>query len=229
MRTSMADGNGSAFKQFRQLALEKYKWVTYIVSALVILSLTIVVFSAEASENKDVMNRADDIKRIIDNLGGAPKVDPKVIEKYVDTSEQKSVDGDLSEGTSSDTVIPADGQKVVTSIRASLSWSDESDPPGFRIRRYQNQPDTFTVTILSPNGTVIDEATGSSETIDAGGDLSQEDVLALYSAGNFSVVVRMVSAGDWEPRLGPGIPIDDPGNSYSLVINIGYKVDPEIL
>jgi hypothetical protein len=225
----MAEGSGSALKQFRHLALEKFKWVTYIVSALVILSLTIVVFSAEASENRDAMNRADDIRRILDSLGGPPRVDPKVIAKYVDTTEEKDTDGNLPQGSSSETVVLATPQKVVTSIKARLTWTDESDPPGIRLRRYQNEPDTFTLTLLSPNGTIMDEVTGSSGSLSVGRDMKEEEVLTLFGTGNFTVVVRMDSTGDWYPRFGPGIPLDDPGNDFSLVTTIGYKVDPETL
>ncbi len=222
----MADNRSSALKQFRQLALGRYKWVTYIVSALVILSATIIVFRAEAQRD---MNRSDDIQRIIDNFGGSPKVDPKVIAKYVDTSEEISKDGDLASGGADTITIPASTQKVVTSISAKLTWTDEANPPGFRIRRYQNQPDTFSMKVQTSNGTLMDQGSSESGSLDVGRDLKEDEVLALFGSGNFSVVVHMDSAGDWEPRLGPGIPITDPGNTYSIVITVGYKVDPKTL
>ncbi|MCU0799717.1 MAG: hypothetical protein MUC62_08615 [Candidatus Thermoplasmatota archaeon] len=229
VRSRMADNRSSALKQFRQLALDRYKWVTYVVSALVVLSVTVIVFRAEATENKDIMNRSDDIQRIIDNFGGTPKVDPKVIAKYVDTSEEISKDGDLDAGGADTITIPASTQKVVTSISAKLSWTDETNPPGFRIRRYQNQPDTFSMKVQTSNGTLMDQGSSESGSLDVGRDLKEDEVLTLFGSGNFSVVVQMDDAGDWEPRLGPGIPITDPGNTYSIVITVGYKVDPKTL
>ncbi len=222
----MTENRSSSFKQFRQLALERYKWVTYIVSAVVILSATIIVFRAEAQRD---MNRADDIQRIIDNLGGTPKGDPMVIAKYVDISKELSSSSTLREGAKEDVKVPADAQNVVTSLSASITWDDETSPPGFRIRRYQNQPDTFTVTILTPNGTIIALETGSSGSLGPKRDLNEEEYLALFGPGNFTVRVSLDSAGDWEPRLGPGIPISDTGNDYSLVVTVGYKVDPKTL
>jgi hypothetical protein len=225
----MAGNRSGALKQFRHLALERYKWVTYIVSAMVVLSVTIIVFRAEAQKNKDIMIRSEGIQRIIDDLSGQPKADPKVIAKYVDTTEELSSSGNLRENAKADDLVEASSQKVVTSIYTSLTWSDETTAPGFRLRRYQNQPDSFTVSILSPNGTILAQETGSSGSLGAQRDLDEEEVLTFFGNGNFTVRVSLDDAGDWEPRLGPGIPISDTGNDYSLVITVGYKVDPKTL
>lgn len=142
-------------------------------------------------------------------------------------SETIKLSGDLDEGATSTHDIDTAG-KLIKNLTAKLTWEDESDLPGRpRIRQYNNQPDTFGMTISDISGNFSEEGTGtnpegSEGTIEL--DLSINNTVLkdmVNSETSWTISVDMVSAGMWSPRIGI-IGFTDPGNAYDLDVTIEY-------
>ena len=173
------------------------------------------------------------------NVGGSQ--DKRPVQKgYLDSMELKketiSNVGQLDEG-GEDLITIAQTGKAIRNVSAVLTWVDESDRPGMpRLRRYENQPDTFELRTLPPIGN------GSSQT--AQNPVNSEGVIELSHSHtldelytmieearssqnstlpDWELAVKLVSAGDWAPVLPPKLIgyIDD-SNSYILEVTIEY-------
>ncbi|MFO8051351.1 MAG: hypothetical protein R6V01_06595 [Thermoplasmatota archaeon] len=147
-------------------------------------------------------------------------------------SASSAESGELEEGESATVMIPEEG-RVVKNMTAVLSWQDESDPPGIpRIRRYENQPDTFSLKVLSPDGNSSSDTAsnpvGGSGVIEI--SFSMEDTVlnqrldsGSAGTGNWTVEISLDSTGMWTPQLGPGfIALSDGGNDFSLSVEYEY-------
>jgi len=141
--------------------------------------------------------------------------------------------GDLNRGDTFTLPISEKSGEYIKNITAMVSWTDESDPPGRpRLRRYENQPDTFSLRIISPYGNTSDNqgsnTIGSAGTVET--DISMDDVYLnqLYKEGNigmgnWTVEVTLTSTGIWTPVLGPGvIGLTDSSNAFSLSVDYEY-------
>jgi len=122
---------------------------------------------------------------------------------------------------------------IIKNMTVKLSWTDESEPPGLpRLRRYENQPDSFSVQLTESNGNTTTERgtnpMGSPGTIEISVSLEDSELGELYRAGasgngTWSVEVTLVDCGMWTPVLGPGIiGLTDSGNGFSLSIDYEY-------
>jgi len=147
--------------------------------------------------------------------------------KYPIVTETKSLSGELTEGATSEEPLALSGL-LIKNISATLTWEDENDPPGRpRIRRYENQPDTFALAVQGMN--VSKDASGSNEqggsgTVEVKIMFTTEELAKIYKAGtsgNWTATVTLQTAGIWTPMIGI-IGLTDPGNSYSLVIEYEY-------
>lgn len=146
--------------------------------------------------------------------------------------------GDLSSGESAEISIAEDG-RIIKNMTAILSWDDENDPPGLpRLRRYENQPDQFSVMITAPDGNSTSDSgsnqigeTGTLELHWSVQDTILNDQLNEGTAGSgtWSIQITLVDTGMWTPQLGPGfIGLQDSGNGYSVSMEYEYyDISPE--
>jgi hypothetical protein len=205
----------------------KNKKITSLISIIVIVGLTFIVFNAEASAKAEEMLGRSDILEIL-RTGGSGKTDFKEVEDFVPIGTQQNIAGDLNEGQSSTLMdIPNTNDKVLKSVDIKMTWIDESDPPGLpKIRNYENEPDEFLIRIVSPNGTSIIEKS-SDRSITESRELTEDEMKGSYGVGNFTVEVTLIDAGDWYPAFGPGlITYRDDGNSFEIVLNFVH-LEPE--
>ncbi len=218
-------GLGSALHDLNFLIFEKNKNMTGIIGAFVILGLTIGVFWWEAESKADVTlddSRIRSIIRFIE-VGTGTSTIPEIA-GYLEAKETLSEADHLSEGASKSIPINGSDVRVIRSINATLSWTDEPDIR--RIRNYENQPDEFTLKIIDPQGKVLEESTISNEhegtaSLFVPMTLDDKSLIDYMGQGDFSVEVTLNSAGDYRPR--PGIrTIADDGNDFSLDLFIIY-------
>ncbi len=115
---------------------------------------------------------------------------------------------------------------VIRTVNATLTWSDETNPPARRIRRHENQPDAFSIVIGSANRTVTGSGSnpqGGEGKIDITMTFTDEELLSMEGSQNISITVTMDSAGMWVPNIGLGtIGLRDDGNAYDLMIEYDY-------
>ena len=121
----------------------------------------------------------------------------------------------------------------IGNITFTLSWRDEPDADG----RHENQPDTFHLTVRSPDGSVEENAMGSNGHGDGGfiqipitmldvNDPPQE-LPYLNGTGAWEVAIE-VSAGDHEPLVPDPLGIrtfTDRGNDFTLDVMYDYYVE----
>ena len=111
----------------------------------------------------------------------------------------------------------------------TLTWTDEADQR-IAIRTYENQPDTFTVTVSGLGATVTETASnthGQEGQIMLTLELSIETIQTAVDQGNesygISIEIVMVDAGMQAPPIGV-IGFTDPGNNYEYAAEITYLV-----
>jgi hypothetical protein len=158
---------------------------------------------------------------------------PKVFEGVPLQRSTTAESGRLSVGETYTITISEEIGQIIKNFTARLSWSDESDPPGRpRLRRYENQPDTFSLRIMAPDGNSSDVQGQNS--IGGTGDLEiresfEDDYLSqlmeegIVGQGNWTIDITLTSSGIWTPVLGPGVlGLSDGANEYSLSVEFEY-------
>jgi hypothetical protein len=230
----MSEGNSSIFSligkgihDLNELVFVKNKRITSWISVFLVIGLTYVVFNAEAGT--DMLGRAE-ILDIIGSGGGTGNQLPREIKDYVEIQTRSNFPGDLQEGESTEFLLDNEEEKVLSSVSFTLSWNDENDLPGRpRVRRYENQPDEFSVRLKAPEGnsTIILTSVGSGETLTGSYEFNETEIAGIYGMGNLSLDITLVNCGDWVPQIGPGaFIITDPGNSFELVVDL-IHLEPE--
>ncbi len=207
-----------------ELIFVKKKKITSWVSFFLILGLTFLVFNAEAKEKAGEMLGRPEILDILGGTGPGEGYNSKELKDRIEVQDIISKSGDLQEGTADSTTLPNDIDRIVSHISLDLTWEDESDKPGLpRLRSYENLPDLFKVTLLSPNGTEIEVLESNSERISFDISISEYDMLVGIEEGPYTVEVELISAGDWETARGPSlITYTDDSNAYDLVVEMTY-------
>jgi hypothetical protein len=124
--------------------------------------------------------------------------------------------------------IASNDTKIVKNLEITISWEDESGTP-LRVRRYRNQPDTFSAILVHPDGNTT--ALGEMDDGPIMFDVSFNETVMeeLYGLGDYELVVTCINAGDWEPLFSPlGIwpPISDTGNDVDIQIQETYLAPP---
>ena len=153
-----------------------------------------------------------------------------ILDDFTLNRTTESFSGELQEGAAETFEIDLQG-RLLKNLTATLTWEDESELSGRpRIRRYENQPDTFSLSVSDVEGNNTDEDSGSNP-MDGEGEISarisnedQELVRLLdteYQGEVWSVDVTMVNSGGWTPMIGI-IGFNDGGNSFSLVVEYEY-------
>ena len=228
-RTSGYSGIGQILHDVNEFIFVKNKKITSIISIIMIVGLTFIVFNSEASAKaEDILYRSD-ILRILRDGGGGGKTFPGIEDK-IDFQTTRRISGDLSEGQSApEVIIENTRSKVLKYVKIEMTWEDESDPPGLpKIRNYENQPDEFSVSIVSPNNTAIISQTDNSGSIKDENALSIAEIEGSFGEGNFTLNIKLMSAGDWVPSNGPGlITYRDDENSYELILTMTHLEDEE--
>ncbi|HLE96224.1 MAG TPA: MFS transporter [Candidatus Thermoplasmatota archaeon] len=120
--------------------------------------------------------------------------------------------GTTEEGESTDVPLALpDG--AVGNVTFVLTWSDEAGGTGTT-----NQPDTFVLEILAPDGT----RTTGPETANAAGAEGTIELAAPSMPGVYEIAVRLTQAGDRTVQVGPfSLPAGgeaDTGNAWTLAI-----------
>jgi hypothetical protein len=150
----------------------------------------------------------DDESKFVDREIGADSDTVKAFDNGTITEG-----GTLTEGSEADYPVGFSANYVI-SIQVTLSWEDE-DPS---IIGGTNQPDTFTVQLLDPEGNLLDE------TSDDAGSLviswSTGDPEERIYDGDFIVKVKLDIAGDNEGRFGL---LGDEDNSNEYILKIQYN------
>lgn len=222
-------GIGKALHDVNELIFIRNKKITSIVSIFIIIGLTFFVFRAEAAAKAPEMLGADRIRELLRNGGfGDGDLFPGV-EGFVEQQSQRNVADTVPEGQRApEVMINNTMEKVLKSIEIEMNWVDETDAPGLpRLREYENQPDEFSVMIKSKNGTVIINERSNSGSILGSYELSKEEMMGSFGEGDFSITITLESAGDWTPRLGPGIiQLTDNENSFEMAIKMVH-LEPE--
>jgi hypothetical protein len=116
----------------------------------------------------------------------------------------------------------------VIHFNVSLTWMDEPDTRRI-IRTYENNPDTFRVSVdmenittMSESGSNIHGQPGSLEI-----NLAFEGKPVFFNnTGTYSILVELLEAGDQFPGVGL-IGFTDAGNDFDLVIEYTYLSDTE--
>jgi len=151
------------------------------------------------------------------------------------TIEMSAVRDHVSEGQT--LPIPLVIEEVnVANIHFKLTWRDEADSDV----THQNQPDTFTISFASPDGSISEEANGKNEQGGEGviefvkiifnEDFPPSEIPFLNGTGEWAVVVS-VNAGDHEPLIPDPIlglrTVGDTGNDFTLEISYDYYKEKE--
>jgi hypothetical protein len=148
-------------------------------------------------------------------------------EELLKFSDRKG--GDLNEGEE-ETLTYDTGAYVVSAVFV-LKWRDEPDTSiqvGGESVGLHNDPDTFKLTVRDPDGTVYEEE-GENEYDPNGGEGVLTINVTAENGGDYygpwEVTVRLVNAGDQKP-MGQGVGLQqDNSNSYTLEVNMYYRLD----
>ncbi|MGA1866481.1 MAG: MFS transporter [Thermoplasmatota archaeon] len=143
-----------------------------------------------------------------------------------------SFSGTLSEGRT-DTHELLIIEENVQWVNISLIWSDEPDQT-FLLRTFENQPDSFEVSLTPCNATEV-SASGPNEE-DGNGELVLShnydiDPDHTNGTGIHTIVVTLVNVGDYQSRFDPPISLpgspSDSGNSYDVQVIYHHLVKME--
>jgi len=144
---------------------------------------------------------------------------------YEESSETLSGGGTLDEGQSEMVPVTSENGSYIKSVTVTLTWTDEPDERIF-IRTYENQPDTFSVTVSGPNGSLVTQEDsnppGGQGTITATLSFEREEIEMILmndtTPYDLSVEITLVSAGNKE-TIGL-IALTDNSNEYSYSIDV---------
>ncbi len=152
------------------------------------------------------------------------------------------MDGDWSHSDSTDegdtTPVDHKFEDRVVWVNFTLTWTDddtaEANVGGMG---YQNQPDRFTLTIVTPNGTEYSETAENDVDSEEGiieiaillgmdEEEKEQERLKHFDVGNWNVNVTCDDAGDSSSPVG-GIYATDSGNAWDLDVEYAFYEDTE--
>jgi hypothetical protein len=139
-------------------------------------------------------------------------------------AETLTFDGDASENSQDQFSIDI-GEYNVKSISFKLTWTDEPADTGF-----ENDPDTFSLSVETPNGTVFEseESTSSSGSIPISISFNPDRSTFVEGTGIYIVTVICGDCGD-QHTMGPlGLIVrTDDGNTWDLSVEYDYYSEKE--
>lgn len=137
----------------------------------------------------------------------------------------------LAEGASDTININSEPGKYIKSVKVTVTWTDEPDIQ--RIRTYENNPDTFTVTISGANETASATASnthGQQGTVTTELEFELEELEAIIETEGenygFEITISLDEAGDLYPPVGVII-YTDTSNAYDYTMDIVWLTEPE--
>jgi hypothetical protein len=150
-------------------------------------------------------------------------------------SEKIDRSGELAAGANESFSI-SQGTRIIKNVTAVLTWVDETQRPGVpRLRRYENLPDSFTMSVTPPGGNGSEQSAanpaGGEGRIEISLSVSNEDLNSAIGDAivsgtllpDWSAEVVLTDAGDWRTVLPPRfIGFRDDANSYILEMTIEY-------
>ena len=110
----------------------------------------------------------------------------------------------------------------IEKISLSLSWSDEEDVR--RIRKFENEGDTFSVKIIANDKVVRSQKLSNLH--NEQGIINLEYNSDKLNDENFStyIEVELIECGDFYPAFGGQIiTIKDESNSFTLNVDVTYR------
>lgn len=174
-----------------------------------------------------------DLSKMVAGSEGSGDGDTSYLESLLQENETVSGSSTLSEGTSETFTYSSEDEKYIKDVKVTVTWTDENDWPN----THEDQPDTFSVRIISPNNESIED-TGSN-TINGPGMITAtlsltyeelSDIISTYKDEyEVSIEVTLEEAGDYDPIVGPGIVTSqsDTENDFDYEIEIIWLVPEE--
>ena len=162
-------------------------------------------------------------------VGGSAKIDDVVQDEIVNplawpvsTSPVKHISGNLNEN-SHETIGLEVNDTYVTKVIIELNWLDEAPATG--PGRYENQPDTFNFTVVTPWDAIISSDEMPNPIGEAGQVreeiiVPEEGVKTSAALGTWDITIYCGNCGDQTPRVSIlGIrDIQDTGNAWALTM-----------
>lgn len=154
-----------------------------------------------------------------------------MLDSFVEESENLTGGGTLNEGQSETITISSEMDKYVKEVKVTVTWTDEPDTR-YLLRTYENEPDTFSLSINAPNASVSRSASnvhGEQGMVEAELAFSLEEISEIISEEihdyEFTVEITMVEAGDSFTQGLVGF--TDTGNSYEYEMEIIWLIPEE--
>lgn len=130
-----------------------------------------------------------------------------------------ATDGSTNEGESTEATFNVTDD-ALAAVMVTLAWTDE----GGSTPATENAPDTFKVSVKAPDGTITQSEETANDAGTAGEIALHVPLAAGAAAGEYTVTVTLVTAGDERPMavgglLGSTIPVSpqaDGGNAWTL-------------
>ena len=199
---------------------EEKKNVTTMVGSIVIFMMMILIFWGMA--DAETFSQADIEKKILEIDEGKNGGD-RLISHYLNNTE----DGYAVENQAAEIDYSIENINVVN-VTFKLRWSDEADADA----RHGNAPDSFTLSVESPDNSISEEQSGENGqgqegslelTINLFDKNDDPDLPVEAGTGTWKIYIS-VDAGDqvfWRPSmLDQDLP--DNGNDFTLEISTEY-------
>ncbi|MCK5562231.1 MAG: CPBP family intramembrane metalloprotease [Thermoplasmata archaeon] len=150
------------------------------------------------------------------------------LEQYVEIKNNTPGSGYLNEQQSiivEKITYDSEEEDILKRIEVTVTWTDE--PSSYPLGT--NDPDEFKISIIDPNGNIVDESEFStSGTVTASVELNiTQNIDEDY--GDWSIQVDAGNCGEDSPRvpLGGIRTTEDNGNAYEYSIDVTWLVPPE--
>ena len=183
--------------------IKKYQKPISFFGAIGIVTAVYIVFAIEAA-NADYWDGGDS--------GPKPPAEGDL------KNETETYDAHLDENSSHEYDVEKPG--LYTTIHVLLYWDEEGEDS------YEpfltNTGDTFTLTVVDPDGNSTSETgtNGNGESAELTIDLSYPE--AHEPVGAFNITVTLDETGDYWPAGIPSLGLTDPGNDYTLTIEVPW-------
>lgn len=172
-----------------------------------------------------------DLSKMVQASEETEGVDVGFLESLVESEETQIDSGYLNEGESSTITFKSEPEKYIQRVMVTVTWTDEPDSGGIFIP-FENQPDTFSVTISGPNSSVDDSASNPREgegsvTVELSFTLEELAEIISSEGEEYEVTITIIltEAGNQESLSGLRDE-EDYGNDYNYDIEIIW-LEPE--
>lgn len=165
-------------------------------------------------------------------LGPNEGDDLSVTDGYRLATKEYTTSGNTAEGTATRHVLKVTEPDVV-GFTLTLTWTDEAPENAGTPLADTNQPDTFRVTVTTPDGTErvseeVANAVGEQGVITVGLPAITDRRTGELQTGDYTVTVELVEAGDQTSPV-PLVPVTaDDGNAWELGLVVDHWVKDEV-